>query len=121
MGVDSAHTLFRQLFLAFVALTASRKMFTDMLATVLHTDMAFFDTTPTGRLVNRFSKDIYTIDEQLVQTARMYLRTVLNIVATVAVIVGVTPLFILVLIIKRIYILTLNTQKSRRIETRSYR
>ena len=90
--------LFRQLFLAFVALTASRKMFTDMLATVLHTDMAFFDTTPTGRLVNRFSKDIYTIDEQLVQTAGMYLRTLLNIVATVAVIVGVTPLFILVLI-----------------------
>ena len=88
----------RSLFLAFVALTASRKMFNDMLASVLRAPMSFFDTTPVGRLVNRFSKDVYTIDEKLVETAGMYLRTLFNIIATIAVISGVTPVFILFLI-----------------------
>lgn len=91
-------SLIRGLFLAFVALTASRTIFNDMLATVLHAPMSFFDTTPVGRLVNRFSKDIYTIDEELVQTGGQYLSTLFNIVATVAVIAGVTPAFILFLI-----------------------
>jgi hypothetical protein len=29
--------------------------------------MGFFDTTPLGRIINRFSKDIYTVDEQIPQ------------------------------------------------------
>ena len=88
----------RSLFLAFVALTASRKMFNDMLARVLRAPMSFFDTTPVGRLVNRFSKDVYTIDVQLVDNAGWYFWTLFNIIATIAVISGVTPVFILFLI-----------------------
>lgn len=91
-------SLIRSLFLAFVALTASRAMFNDMLATVLHAPMSFFDTTPVGRLVNRFSKDIYTIDEKLVETGGMYLRTIFSVISTIAVISGVTPFFILFMI-----------------------
>jgi ATP-binding cassette subfamily C (CFTR/MRP) protein 1 len=90
--------LIRSLFLAFVALKASQTMFGQMLATVLHAPMSFFDTTPVGRLVNRFSKDIYTIDEKLVDTAGMYLRTLFNVFATLAVIAGITPVFILFMI-----------------------
>ena len=48
--------LIRSLFLAFVALKASKSMFRDMLASVMTAPMSFFDTTPVGRLVNRFSK-----------------------------------------------------------------
>lgn len=48
--------LIRSLFLAFIALKASKSMFRDMLASVMTAPMSFFDTTPVGRLVNRFSK-----------------------------------------------------------------
>jgi len=48
--------LFRMLTVALFGLKASRRLFEDMLAVVLHAPMSFFDTTPVGRLVNRFSK-----------------------------------------------------------------
>jgi ABC-type multidrug transport system fused ATPase/permease subunit len=50
-------------------------MHNGMLATVLHSPMSFFDTTPLGRIVNRFSKDTYTIDETIPATTRMFLNT----------------------------------------------
>ena len=36
-----------------------------MLTTVMHAPMSFFDTTPLGRVIARFSKDQNTLDKQL--------------------------------------------------------
>ena len=36
--------------------------------------MSFFDTTPLGRILNRFSKDIYTIDETIPSSLRFVLQ-----------------------------------------------
>lgn len=55
---------------AIVALTlgslrASERLHQSMLDHVLRSTSAFFDTTPTGRIINRFSKDIDEIDLML--------------------------------------------------------
>lgn len=60
--------------------------------------MSFFDTTPLGRVINRFSKDIYTIDEQIPQTVRSYLGTMAKVISTILYICIITPLFMLGLI-----------------------
>jgi ATP-binding cassette subfamily C (CFTR/MRP) protein 1 len=60
--------------------------------------MAFFDTTPIGRIVNRFSKDCYVLDEQLMSTLRSYLATMANVFSTLIVISTVTPMFLVCLI-----------------------
>jgi ABC-type multidrug transport system fused ATPase/permease subunit len=88
----------RMLLIVIFGLRASRRLFADLLAVVLHVPMSFFDTTPVGRIVNRFSKDIYTIDEQLMATLRVYLQTLFGVLSTVVVISGVTPIFTICLI-----------------------
>lgn len=60
--------------------------------------MSFFDTTPIGRVINRFSKDIYTVDEQLPGTVRGYLSTMIKVLGTVMYIVLVSPFFLIGLI-----------------------
>lgn len=69
-----------------------------MLYAVMHAPMSFFDTTPIGRIINRFSKDMYVVDEQLMITLRSYLATLFSIFSTIFVISAVTPIFTLCLV-----------------------
>ena len=59
----------------------------------MHAPMSFFDTTPVGRIINRFSQDMYTIDSQLMTALRSYISTILSVVSAVIVNTGVSPLF----------------------------
>ena len=49
----------------YVVLQASRRLHQRMLRRVLYTPIHFFDTNPSGRILNRFSKDFGFLDEQL--------------------------------------------------------
>jgi ABC-type multidrug transport system fused ATPase/permease subunit len=48
--------------MALGSLRASRKMHDSMLENILQSPMSFFDTTPVGRINNRFGKDLDTMD-----------------------------------------------------------
>ncbi|KPI87246.1 p-glycoprotein-like protein, partial [Leptomonas seymouri] len=52
------------LFLHF-ARRASRRLHATLLYTVSSGTLSFFDRTPLGRVINRFSKDVYTLDDEL--------------------------------------------------------
>lgn len=53
-------------------LEAARFTHNYLLTKVLHAPMSFFDQTPIGRIINRFSKDIEAVDSDLPATLRAF-------------------------------------------------
>uniref|UniRef100_A0A663DU40 ATP binding cassette subfamily C member 2 n=1 Tax=Aquila chrysaetos chrysaetos TaxID=223781 RepID=A0A663DU40_AQUCH len=82
----------------FGAASSSRVMHQQLLSNILRVPMSFFDTTPTGRIVNRFAKDIFTIDETIPMSFRSWLSCFMAIISTLLMISLATPFFTLVII-----------------------
>ncbi|XP_029311725.1 canalicular multispecific organic anion transporter 2 isoform X2 [Cottoperca gobio] len=83
--------------LAMGNIGAARKLHYNLLTNKFHSPQSFFDTTPIGRLINRFSKDIYVIDEALPSTVFMFLSTFFVSLSTMIVIISSTPIFAVVI------------------------
>lgn len=107
-------TLIGALVLSLGSVYASRVLHSRMLGNVLRAPMAFFDTTPIGRIINRFSKDIYVIDESIPMAMRSFLGTFFRVVSVIIVIcystyyflAVIVPLLILYVFIQRFYVAT---------------
>lgn len=77
---------------------AARLLHQALLYNKMRSPQSFFDTTPSGRILNRFSKDVYIIDEVLAPTILMLLNSFYNSISTLVVIVASTPLFAVVIL-----------------------
>ncbi|NXK16365.1 MRP3 protein, partial [Arenaria interpres] len=84
--------------LAMGGINAARALHAALLENKFHTPQSFYDTTPTGRIINRFSKDIYVIDEVIPPTILMFLGTFFTSLSTMIVIIASTPLFAVVIV-----------------------
>ncbi|KAE8310119.1 P-loop containing nucleoside triphosphate hydrolase protein [Aspergillus transmontanensis] len=65
---------------AFAAI-ASKVMLEDAMHRLLRAPTSFFDTTPLGRIINRFSKDVQVLDSELGEALRLFLYLSLMVVA----------------------------------------
>ena len=113
LGVSQAvFVLIGALSLALAGIFASRKLHTKLLSNVLRSPMSFFDTTPLGRVLNRFSKDIYVIDEVVPRSISMFLMTSFSVLNTLVVIMVATPTFIIVILPLGVFYFLVQVRKS---------
>ncbi|KAF2086948.1 multidrug resistance-associated protein 1 [Saccharata proteae CBS 121410] len=82
----------------FCSIEASRKLHERMAFAIFRSPMSFFETTPAGRILNRFSSDIYRVDEVLARTFNMLFVNSARAAFTLAVISASTPIFIVLII-----------------------
>lgn len=78
--------------------TAAGNLHSRMLSNVLRAPMMFFDTTPSGRIVNRFSSDVAVVDNTLPATLRMVMLQVFGVIGTLIIISYSTPIFLSVVV-----------------------
>lgn len=100
LGLSNIVSMIFQVLIVWVicGLHASKMMHTQMLNTVLRLPQSFFDTTPMGRILNRFSRDQYLLDEILPRTFQSFIRTLFAVVSVVIVNTVGAPLFIVCVI-----------------------
>lgn len=74
--------LIRNVCLPFASVSASRMMHADMTRSVLRATLAWFDATPLGRVLNRFSSDIAAIDKDVASQFKDALVVQMNVLAS---------------------------------------
>ncbi|KTF80935.1 hypothetical protein cypCar_00017707 [Cyprinus carpio] len=70
---------------------ASRHLHLELLNNVLHSPMSFFESTPSGNLLNRFSKEIDAIDCMIPDGLKMMLGYVFKLLEVCIIVLMATP------------------------------
>jgi len=83
----------RGLAFAFQAVISSRHLHKLLTAGIIRAPQSFFDTTPVGRILNRFSKDMDNIDLVLPRTFPLFLLVLIGLLGILITMVLVLPWF----------------------------
>ncbi|XP_027419210.1 ATP-binding cassette sub-family C member 8 isoform X6 [Bos indicus x Bos taurus] len=82
----------------WTGLKVAKRLHRSLLNQIILAPMRFFETTPLGSILNRFSSDCNTIDQHIPSTLECLSRSTLLCVSALAVISYVTPVFLVALL-----------------------
>uniref|UniRef100_A0A3Q0SKS5 ABC-type glutathione-S-conjugate transporter n=1 Tax=Amphilophus citrinellus TaxID=61819 RepID=A0A3Q0SKS5_AMPCI len=77
--------------ISICGIIASRHLHMDLLNNVLHSPMSFFESTPSGNLLNRFAKEIDAIDCMVPEGLKMMLSYVFKLMEVCIIVLMATP------------------------------
>ncbi|XP_043988335.1 ATP-binding cassette sub-family C member 4-like isoform X1 [Gambusia affinis] len=117
----------RSLFFFNVLVTSAQTLHSNMFRAILRTSVHFFDTNPTGRILNRFSKDIGYLDSLLPWTFVDFTQVFLQVIGVIAVagviipgiLIPVVPLLAVFLFLRHYFLQTSRDIKRLESTTRS--
>jgi ABC-type multidrug transport system fused ATPase/permease subunit len=100
--VNACSGSLRYAYVYWGVLGANRKLYSELLHRVFRAPLRFFDTTPMGRILNRFSKDFESVDSNI-PTSMLSFAIQWFVIVTIAMIVCIAiPAFLIPIIIMSI-------------------
>ncbi|KAL8958720.1 MAG: hypothetical protein Q9193_004276 [Seirophora villosa] len=78
------------------SIRASRVLFEDFNTAILHAPIRWLDTTPTGRILNRFTADFNAVDESMADGLGFFINQVLQLAAIVVAGAILSPAIVIV-------------------------
>ena len=86
-------------FMVVIVYQAGKNLFARVLARVSHATFRFYDVTPVGRLMNRLTSDINTVDGNISMLFQNIAIMSIIWISSIVVIASVTPLFLIFAVI----------------------
>ncbi|KAJ8985379.1 hypothetical protein NQ317_007535 [Molorchus minor] len=96
--LNTIFTLFRAFLFAYGGVKAATKFHRLLLKSILKAKTTFFDITPTGRILNRFSSDTYTVDDSLPFILNILLAQFFSLLGSLMITIYGLPWICLILI-----------------------
>lgn len=87
------------IFWMFLGIRGGRVIHERMARRIMKAPMNFFERTPVGRIINRFSNDINKVDDALPRSINMFMSTSLKLAMTIAVVGTAIPMFLVVVLL----------------------
>lgn len=78
--------------------TSSKRLHNKLLVSILKSSLRFFESTPTGRILNRFTKDVEATEEAIPNSLQSLLECLFGILSALIIICTTTPLIIIILV-----------------------
>lgn len=113
IGISIAALSFSKTMIQLQGIIKSGRSFhNNILQGIMRSPMNFFDTTPSGRIVNRFGKDIDAVDMTIPGSVRQWISCLLRILSTMVILARtniwflmvIPPLIICFVLVERYYI-----------------
>ncbi|KAG0006808.1 hypothetical protein BGZ65_003355 [Modicella reniformis] len=109
MGSTLMHIV-QTIIVLYGSLRAARLLYRKLLFSVVRAPLRFFDTTPVGRIMNRFSKDFETVDGSIANNCSQLLSLIMSVSSIIIILAYVTPLFVVVAVLISVAYLYVGTK-----------
>ncbi|CAA7408092.1 unnamed protein product [Spirodela intermedia] len=104
-AVNSLLTLLRAFSFAYGGLSAATRVHSEVLQRLIDAPVHFFDQNPSGRILNRLSSDLYTIDDSLPFILNILLAIFINLLG-IAIVLTYAQVIFLFLLVPFFYVFT---------------
>jgi ATP-binding cassette subfamily C (CFTR/MRP) protein 1 len=84
--------------LVCMCIRAARVYHRKLLGSILRSTLHFFESTPAGRIINRFSRDIESLENAIPDSFKICMFCLTNIIHTFAILAYTTPFSLLLII-----------------------
>ncbi|CAF0716997.1 unnamed protein product [Brachionus calyciflorus] len=86
------------IFLVLMYIRAAKLYHTKLLTTILRSTLHFFESTPAGRIINRFSRDIESLETSIPDSFKICAFCVSNIIHTLIILAYTTPISLILIL-----------------------